>query len=257
MMKHGVTAEMEDNSEHLERTARGQTHEGFSDRVYLLASIVFQNSYLEKPAAQRLVNYGKERGLSLPEVTDDEMQRAAYKLAFNSLKCKYSFYLTQQLMSLVVVMLYDFQDRKFVPRECENTDKDIKEVRDVELHLLRFKTKLAASLARWRIKHELLSIECMLPESVRIKQDRASSLMLYAWVNSLKSSVDEVQSVLERAGFSRVRSVGQLQGKTFCQDTHCEDLLVFPTLVRAHLEPTSLLSNHKLIVQVHTAPKDV
>ncbi|KAJ0002464.1 hypothetical protein NQD34_007613 [Periophthalmus magnuspinnatus] len=164
-----------------------------------------------------------------------------------------SFYLTQQLpddqMSLVVVMLYDFQDRKFVPRECENTDKDIKEVRDVELHLLRFKTKLAASLARWRIKHELLSIECMLPESVRIKQDRASSLMLYAWVNSLKSSVDEVQSVLERAGFSRVRSVGQLQGKTFCQDTHCEDLLVFPTLVRAHLEPTSLLSNHKLIVQ--------
>ncbi|XP_055081021.1 putative methyltransferase NSUN7 [Periophthalmus magnuspinnatus] len=262
MMKHGVTAEMEDNSEHLERTARGQTHEGFSDRVYLLASIVFQNSYLEKPAAQRLVNYGKERGLSLPEVTDDEMQRAAYKLAFNSLKYQElleniildsSFYLTQQLpddqMSLVVVMLYDFQDRKFVPRECENTDKDIKEVRDVELHLLRFKTKLAASLARWRIKHELLSIECMLPESVRIKQDRASSLMLYAWVNSLKSSVDEVQSVLERAGFSRVRSVGQLQGKTFCQDTHCEDLLVFPTLVRAHLEPTSLLSNHKLIVQ--------
>ncbi|KAJ0050198.1 hypothetical protein NL108_014064, partial [Boleophthalmus pectinirostris] len=164
-----------------------------------------------------------------------------------------TFYLSQPLpddqMSLAVVMLFDFQDRKFIPRKCENTDEDVKEVREVELHLLRFTAKFAASLARWRIKHELLSIECMLPESVRIKQERASSLMLYAWVNSLKSSLDEVQRVLNGAGFYRVRSVGQLQGKTFCQDPHCEDLLVFPAPLRLHLEPTSLLSNHKLIVQ--------
>lgn len=79
---------MDDPSVHLELTASGQSRQGFSDRVYLLASIIFQNNYLEKPVSQRLVNYGEERGLSLPEVKDGEMQHAAYELAFSALKCK-------------------------------------------------------------------------------------------------------------------------------------------------------------------------
>lgn len=256
-----VTAAMEEPAVQLEWPARDEAHEGFSDRVYQLASVIFQNHYVEKPAAQRLVNYGKRRGLTLPEVSDGEAQHAAYELAFNALKYQdllenilldSSFYLKQPLpddqMSLVAVLLYDLKDRKFVLRKCDSGEF-VKDVRDVELHLDRFAAKLAASLARWRIKHELVSIECMLPESVRIKQERASRLMLYAWVNSLKSSLDEVQSVLKRAGFSRVRSIGQLQGKTFCQDPHCEDILVFPSQMKAQLDCTSLLSNHNLVVQ--------
>lgn len=74
-------------SPELQTTSQGQL--GFPDRVYLLASVIFQNNHLEKPAAHRLVNYGKERGLLLPEVKDDFMQRTAYELAFNTLKCEY------------------------------------------------------------------------------------------------------------------------------------------------------------------------
>lgn len=66
----------------------GQGQLGFPDRVYLLASVIFQNNHLEKPAAHRLVNYGKERGLPLPEAKGEEMQRTAYELAFNTLKCE-------------------------------------------------------------------------------------------------------------------------------------------------------------------------
>ena len=62
---------------------------GLSDRVYLLASAIFQNHHLEKSAAQRLVSYGKERGIPLPEVKDGAIQHAAYELAFNTLKCKF------------------------------------------------------------------------------------------------------------------------------------------------------------------------
>lgn len=40
-------------------------------------------------------------------------------------------------MSLVVVMLYDFQDRKFLPRERQDKGEIIQEVRDVENYLLR------------------------------------------------------------------------------------------------------------------------
>ncbi|XP_041800623.1 putative methyltransferase NSUN7 [Chelmon rostratus] len=247
-------------SPELQTTSQGQL--GFPDRVYLLASVIFQNNHLEKPAAHRLVNYGKERGLLLPEVKDDFMQRTAYELAFNTLKYQElledimidsCFYLTQIMpddqMSLVAVMLYDFQDRKFLPWQRQGEDEIIQEVRDVESYLLRFKTKLAASLARCRIKHDLPSIECILPESVKMRQERSSSLPLHAWVNTLKSSLDEVQRVLKSAGFSQVKSVGQLEGETFCQDLHCGDILVFPAQLKAQLYSTKLLSNHKLIIQ--------
>lgn len=41
-------------------------------------------------------------------------------------------------MSLVVVMLYDFQDRKFLPRQYSRAKEFINEVRDVETYLLRY-----------------------------------------------------------------------------------------------------------------------
>ncbi|XP_059201713.1 putative methyltransferase NSUN7 [Centropristis striata] len=246
----------------LELQTTGQGQLGFPDRVYLLASVIFQNNHLEKPAAHRLVNYGKEKGLSLPEVKDVEMQRTAFELAFNTLKYQElledimidsCFYITQPMpddqMSLVAVMLYDFQDRKFLPRERQGENEIVQEVRDVENYLLKFKTKLAASLARCRIKHDLLSIECILPESVKTKQERSSSLPLYAWVNTQRSSLDEVQSVLKSAGFSQVKSIGQLEGQTFCQDPHCGDMLAFPAQLKAQLYTTKLLSDHKLIIQ--------
>ncbi|XP_008291378.1 putative methyltransferase NSUN7 [Stegastes partitus] len=190
------------------------------------------------------------------------MQRAAYELAFRTLTYQElledimtdsCFYLTRPVpdeqMSLVAVMLCDFQDRKFLPRERQGEEEIIQEVRDVENYLHRFKTKLAASLARCRIKHSLLSIECILPETVKKKQERSKSLPLYAWVNTLKSSLDEVQSVLKSAGLLQAKSIGQLEGQTFCQDPHCGDILVFPTQLKAQLYSTGLLSDHKLILQ--------
>lgn len=73
-----------------ELQAAGQGQLCFSDKVYLLASVIFQNNHLEKPAAQQLVNYGKGRGIPLPEIKDEEKQRAAYELAFSTFKCKFA-----------------------------------------------------------------------------------------------------------------------------------------------------------------------
>ncbi|XP_028272400.1 putative methyltransferase NSUN7 [Parambassis ranga] len=239
------------------------SQQGYSDMVYLLASVIFQNNHWEKPASHRLVNFGNERDLPLPEVKNKKMQRVAYQLAFSTLTYQdllegilidRHFYLTHPMpddqMSLVAVMLFDFLDRKFLPRKCHVEEEEIiQEVRDVEKYLIRFKTKLAASLARFRVKHNLLSVECFLPESVKKKQERSSSLLLYAWVNTLRGSLDEVQRVLKNAGFSQAKSIGQLEGKTFCQDPHCEDILVFPAQLKAQLYSTNLLSDYKLIIQ--------
>lgn len=83
----------------LQTTERVQL--GFPDKVYLLASVIFQNNHLEKPAAQRLVSYGKERGIPIPKVKDEKMQLTAYELAFNALKCKF-------VASLNLVLHYYF-----------------------------------------------------------------------------------------------------------------------------------------------------
>uniref|UniRef100_A0A3Q3VNX7 NOL1/NOP2/NSUN 5/7 ferredoxin-like domain-containing protein n=1 Tax=Mola mola TaxID=94237 RepID=A0A3Q3VNX7_MOLML len=229
----------------------GQDQLGFSDSVYQLASVVFQNNHLERPATHRLVIFGKERGLPLPDVKEEEVQCAAFELAFNTLKCELleSKCRSNPGMSLVAVLLFDFQDRKFLPRKRKAIREVIQEVRDVENCLLRHKTRLAASLARYRIKYKLPSIEFILPESMKTKEWRSKRLPLYAWVNTLKSSLDEVQQVLKSEGFLQVKSIGQLEGQTFCRDSHCGDILVLPAHMKTQLCSTKLLTDHKIVIQ--------
>ncbi|KAL0175479.1 hypothetical protein M9458_027809, partial [Cirrhinus mrigala] len=60
---------------------------------------------------------------------------------------------------------------------------------------------------------------------------------------------EEVSEVLHTSGFSCVKSVGQLEGRTFCKDPHCHDLLVFPSSVKSELTNTRLLSDGRLVIQ--------
>ncbi|KAI2656679.1 hypothetical protein H4Q32_020657 [Labeo rohita] len=154
-------------------------------------------------------------------------------------------------MSLVAVMLTDLMDRKFLPRlpPANQEEEEVKAVREVEARLLRFRTKLVASLARCRIKHELLTLDNILPENMRHRQERATLLPLYGWINTLRSSFEQVSEVLHISGFSCVKSVGGLEGRTFCKDPHCHDLLVFPSSVKSELTNTGLLSNGRLVIQ--------
>ncbi|KAJ8384851.1 hypothetical protein AAFF_G00197610 [Aldrovandia affinis] len=61
----------------------------FPDHVYAHAAAIFQNAHVEKPAARRLVSYGKKTDQLLPEAKDAVSKRWAYELTFNALKCKW------------------------------------------------------------------------------------------------------------------------------------------------------------------------
>uniref|UniRef100_A0A4W4H5M7 NOL1/NOP2/NSUN 5/7 ferredoxin-like domain-containing protein n=1 Tax=Electrophorus electricus TaxID=8005 RepID=A0A4W4H5M7_ELEEL len=155
------------------------------------------------------------------------------------------------LTALVVVMLYDFQDRKFqswepIPEDGEDL---FKEVRRVEGSLFRFRTKLAAALARSRIKKNLPSIDDILPTCVRAKHQRKHKLPIYAWVNTLKTNVDEVCETLKAQGFIQGNPHTHLEGSMFSKDTHCPDILRFPQQVPGLLNRTTLLMDHKIIIQ--------
>ncbi|XP_030644178.1 putative methyltransferase NSUN7 [Chanos chanos] len=255
------------------RTAatRKKTPPGFPDQVYLHAASIFQQAYVENPACRTVVRYGPRTAgsMDLPagdpaEARDKRAERQAHELAFNSLMYQElledimtdsCFYPSQQtpedLMALVVVMLYDLMDRKFLLREpiAVEGEETIEEVREVESSLCRFRTKLAASLARSRIKRGIHSIVHMLPESVRQRQERTHTLQVYGWINTLMTSLEEVCVALQAEGFSEVKSHTHLEKNEFSRDTHCSDLLVFHTHAKPQLCETTPVKENKLIIQ--------
>ncbi|XP_036439293.1 putative methyltransferase NSUN7 [Colossoma macropomum] len=243
---------------------------GFPDCVYSHAAHVFQTAHVEKPLAHRVIKYSPTAHTHTEDEIYGDYSNAkqnelwAYELAFSALKFQElledmlidsCFYPSQQtpddLTSLVVVMLYDLQDRKFQPREPLTGEGEgpIEEVRRVENSLFSFRTKLAASLARCRIKQNLLSIDDILPKSVREKHQRKHKLPLCAWVNTLKTSMEEVCETLRAAGFFEVDPQSRLKGKAFCKDLHCPDVLLFSQQARQQLDETLLMTEHALIIQ--------
>ncbi|XP_040892839.1 putative methyltransferase NSUN7 [Toxotes jaculatrix] len=233
-----------------------------SDQAYLQASTIFQQLREEKPVT--LLHYGKKTDTPLPKSGDKTAQRQAYQLAFNTLKyqdllediitdsCFHtSQHISADLLPLAMVMLFDLQDRRFMLRErsIKEGEEPVREVRDLESSLHRCKTKLAASLARCRVKQNLQSVSCFLSDPVRTKQHRAKRLPLYAWVNTLKTSVEEVCEALQSAGLCEVKSTTDLKDSTFCRDSLCPDTLVFPQQLHALLQHSSLTTTHVLNIQ--------
>ncbi|XP_051021081.1 putative methyltransferase NSUN7 [Acomys russatus] len=234
----------------------------YPDSVYVMAANIFQGIRIERPPDRVIIKYGNEPLSFWPQHEDESFQRLSYELAFSALKYQdiletilidsYIFPSTtipDRLSSLIIVMLYDFQDRKFQPRVLPDSEEPISEVQEVENLLNSSKTKLAAALARCRIKHDALSIYHILPETVRKQEQRASTLPLYAWINTGKISLEEVYSNLRRKGYNRVKSILHLDDKVFAVDQHCYDVLIFPAHLKKDLMNIDLFKDYKLIFQ--------
>ncbi|KAK2495811.1 hypothetical protein MC885_017388 [Smutsia gigantea] len=235
---------------------------GYPDSIYIMAANIFQGVRFEKSPENVLIKYGNEPLQSLSKSEDESFQRLSYELAFSALKYQdiletilidsYIFPSTtipDHLSSLIIVMLYDFQDRKFQARLLSDNEEPIAEVQEIENLLNSFKTKLAAALARCRIKHDALSIYHILPETVRNQELRASTLPLYAWINTCKISPEEVYQSLKEKSYSKVKSVLHTDDKVFAVDQHCYDVLIFPSHLKSDLLNIDLFKDYKLIFQ--------
>ncbi|XP_009278444.1 PREDICTED: putative methyltransferase NSUN7 [Aptenodytes forsteri] len=235
---------------------------GYHDSVYINAAKIFQGIHTEKRKDRILVRYGDDSVSPMLTFKDEYSQRVSYELAFNALKyqdlleeilldsCVYPCHsIPDELTSLLVVMLYDLQDRKFQAREIFDEEEPVAEVRKIEGYLHSFRTKLAAALARCRIKHDALSIEYILPETIRKQEQRASALPLCVWINTCKISLQDVFRDLEKKGFTRVETVSDFDRYTYCVDQHCHDVLFFPSSLKEELLNLDLFADCKLLLQ--------
>ncbi|XP_041837880.1 putative methyltransferase NSUN7 [Melanotaenia boesemani] len=235
-----------------------------SDQVYSQAAAIFQQLRAEKPVTHELLHYEKKTDTPLPASGDKATQQRAYQLAFNTLKyqdllenvitdsCFHtSHQICSDLLPLAMVMLFDFQDRKFLPlkQSLQEGQETIQEVRDLDRSLQKWKIKLAASLARYRVKQNLWSVSCYLSDSVRTKQHRAKCLPLYAWINTLKTSVKEVCEALKSDGLGEAENMTNLRDSTFTRDPLCPDTLVFSQHLHTVLQFSQLTNTHVLNIQ--------
>lgn len=90
-------------------------------------------------------------------------------------------------LGLVMVILCDYQTRKFQRRTPFTNEILNSAATDVEDAISDCKTKLNAALARHRIKASAPSIEYLLPETVRSKEAIGSKQPVYTWVNQIKT----------------------------------------------------------------------
>ncbi|XP_074722159.1 putative methyltransferase NSUN7 isoform X2 [Strix uralensis] len=235
---------------------------GYHDSVYINAAKIFQSIRTEKCKEGILVQYGDDSVSPMLTFKDEYSQYVSHELAFSALKyqdlleeilldsCVYPCQsIPDELTSLLVVMLYDLQDRKFQAREIFDEEEPVAEVRKIEHYLNSFRTKLAAALARWRVKHDALSIEYILPETIRKQEQRASAVPLCVWINTFKISLQDLFSDLKKKGFTRVESVSDFDRYTYCVDQHCHDVLFFPSSLKEELLNLDLFADCKLLLQ--------
>ena len=158
-----------------------------------------------------------------------------------------------------MVMLLDYQQNDFQfgvsdkRKHVANAEDILPHVAEIQEALESFYVKLRASLARNRIREYALSVEDLLPTEEKEKSEYVCHQPIYAYVNSLKTCVDDVVDMLVKSGFLKVNDVfdySEFSGHRFAIDVHLNDLIVFPRDVKYDVYNHDLVQSGFLVVQV-------
>lgn len=157
------------------------------------------------------------------------------------------------------MLLIDYQQNGFFfGNERKGTIKNetdiIPDIQAIQEALVSHRTKLRAALARSRVRDCAISVEALLPKEEQEKIKYAASQPVYARINNLKTTLDEVCEALGNGGFEEVEKLpdhdDEMARKAFCRDQHFENLLVFSSEAKFNLHSHELVSDGHLVVQV-------
>ncbi|KAK2148932.1 hypothetical protein LSH36_474g02021 [Paralvinella palmiformis] len=151
--------------------------------------------------------------------------------------------------ALVMVILCDFKQRKFQKRLPLSEDEINPYICQIEDALYDTRTKLNAALARSRIKARVLSIDHLLPDSVRKNEKIGSNMHIPGWINLIKTSMETVLNQLRDEDFVEVQSDTKLSGKSYMLDNQCTDMIIFSYDQRDNIEQHMLVQDGHLVLQ--------
>lgn len=108
--------------------------------------------------------------------------------------------LPDELNSLVLVMLWEFVERKFISRGSRSKSQlgdRIEEVLEVETNLEKYAIKLAACLARMRIRESALTLGDTLSDELKSQEKIRATVPVYGWINLHMERAELVKKQLE------------------------------------------------------------
>jgi hypothetical protein len=158
-----------------------------------------------------------------------------------------------------MVMLLDYQQNDFQfgvsqnGNHVQNSDDPLPHITEIEDALISFYIKLRASLARNRIRETALTVEDLLPKEEKEKNEYVCYQPIYAYVNTLRTTTEEVCSMLEHSGFRKEKTsvdYSNFSGRCFAIDVHFNDVIVFPRDVKFDVYNHDLVQRGFLVVQV-------
>lgn len=158
-----------------------------------------------------------------------------------------------------MVMLLDYQQNDFQfgvsqnGNHIRNSDDPFPHITEIQDALVSFYIKLRASLARNRIRETALTVEDLLPKEEKEKNEYVCYQPIYAYVNTLRTTVEEVCEMLKQDGFVKEDSAvdySTFSGRRFTIDVHLNDVIVFPRDVKFDVYNHDLVQWGFLVVQV-------
>ena len=161
-------------------------------------------------------------------------------------------------MSLLLVMLFDFQQKKFHMKSLQLSSNDLRQntvpcaVDEISDALLSHKTKLNAALARLRVRADSRDVAGILPEGERNTALLAQSQPLCVRINTLKTDSESIVRQLEGDGWN-VQDDGQdipIGANSFLFDPVCLDTLLFSAESKAALYCSQFVQEGKLVIEV-------
>ena len=161
-----------------------------------------------------------------------------------------------------MVMLLDYQQNDFqfgIPQNSNHIrnpeDDPLPHITEIQDALESFYIKLRASLARNRIRETALTVEDLLPKEEKEKNEYVCYQPIYAYVNTLRTTVEEVCGMLEQSGFVKtdvILDYSNFSGRNFAMDIHLNDVIVFPRCVKFDVYNHDLVQSGFLVVQVRS-----
>uniref|UniRef100_A0AAR5PJ68 SAM-dependent MTase RsmB/NOP-type domain-containing protein n=1 Tax=Dendroctonus ponderosae TaxID=77166 RepID=A0AAR5PJ68_DENPD len=181
------------------------------------------------------------------------LSQALNDVSFFQIYCK-----LEHSIHHVWLLFFDLYHRSFNKRETKVMAQTAKLFDSVGLSyaenaLWSQRVRLAAAVARLRIKHNALSLDELLPAHLKDERvtEQAKHSPVTCWVNCIKvSDIKEVTENIEKTFDLRmVSDLESLEKNTFKWDRHCPQVMAFHSSMRGKLARSRFVKTHLLVVQ--------
>ncbi|XP_050312514.1 uncharacterized protein LOC126747764 isoform X2 [Anthonomus grandis grandis] len=202
---------------------------------------------------------------------DEQEMRRVYSLIYDVFR--YKNVLTQALNDVsffqtypklaetthhVWLLFYDLYHRSFKKRETAVATLASRLFDSVGLSfaenaLWSQRVRLAAAVARLRIKHTALSLDELLPSHLKSEKlmEQAKNNPVTCWVNCTKvNDIKALTDKIERSfNLKMITDLDKLEKDKFKWDRHCPQIMAFHASMRGKLARSEFVKEHILVVQ--------